>query len=390
MSDTPVAARQCPFAPQAHHMEILHGETMGEIDIAGRKYWLVAKAEDVRLVTNDSRFSSDPVATNLMPATRPGWFSGMDLPEHNRYRQKIARDFTLRRAQGEQEWLERTADELLDRIGAAGDRTELVTTYTNVLSSLAINRLYGVDEDEAAQIDESLRSTSLNAHRTSEPFKAFLDCVLELVRAKRSEGGEGLLHRLALPGDGDGDTVVLTEDEAAGVFATLLVAGNQSAQRTLAFSVYTLLSHPGQSDLLRKQPELIDSAVDELLRYVPVNQMGVPRSATEDVELRGQRIQAGDVVIPLPSTANRDPEVFPEPDVLDLTRTPNGHFAFGHGIHKCPGQHLTRVLLKVGLTRLFARFPDLRFVDGHENVTMAENSALYSPAELHVTWGSAP
>ncbi|MEW1550909.1 C9 hydroxylase cytochrome P450 [Streptomyces tsukubensis] len=382
--DETTPAGRCPFAIQDGHRAILASGTVGSFDLFGIQHWLVAGAEDIKLVTNDPRFSS-AAPSEMLPDRRPGWFSGMDLPEHSRYRQKIAGDFTLRSARKQEAVVVEAADACLDGIEAAGPGTDLIPGYAKQLPSLVINALYGLTPEEGAVLETRMRSitgsTDLDSVKTlTDDFFVHAG---ELVRAKRDEQGDDLLHRLASTADGE---ISLSDDEATGVFATLLFAGHDSVQQMVGYCLYALLGHPEQQAALRAQPELIDHAVEEMLRFLPVNQMGVPRVCVEDVDLHGVRISAGDNVIPLYSTANRDPRLFLDPDVFDVRRPPEGNFAFGHGIHKCPGQHIARLLIKVACLRLFERFPDVRLAG---DVPMNEGLGLFSPAELRITWGTA-
>jgi cytochrome P450 C-9 hydroxylase len=374
---------RCPFAIQDGHRAVLESGSIAAYDLFGVKHWLLASAEDVRLATNDPRFSS-AAPSGMLPAEQPGWFSGMDAPEHNRYRQKIARDFTLRAARRQEQFVISAADACLDAIEAAGPGADLIPGYAKRLPSLVINDLYGLSEQEGAALEAGMRAvtSATDVASVKERTEAFFAHAQSLVRAKRAEPGDNLLHRLAEAG---ADDILLSDDEATGVFAVLLFAGHDSVQQMVGYCLYALLSHPEQQALLRDDPELADGAVEEMLRYLPVNQFGIPRVCLEDIELHGQVIKAGDNVIPLYSTANRDPGVYDEPDTFDVTRRPEHNFAFGHGIHKCPGQHLSRLLIKVAAERLFARLPDVRLAG---DVPMNEGMGLFSPAELRVTWGA--
>lgn len=374
---------RCPFAIQDGHRAVLESGTIAAYDLFGVKHWLLASAEDVKLATNDPRFSS-AAPSGMLPAEQPGWFSGMDAPEHHRYRQKIARDFTLRAARGQEEFIVRAANACLDDLEAAGPGADLVPGYAKRLPSLVINDLYGLSEQEGAALEAGMRAVTgaTDVASVKERTEEFFALARTLVRAKREEPGDNLLHRLAEAGD---DEILLSDDEATGVFAVLLFAGHDSVQQMVGYCLYALLAHPEQQAALRENPELVDGAVEEMLRYLPVNQFGIPRVCLEDIELHGQVIKAGDNVIPLYSTANRDPGVYDDPDTFDVSRAPDHHFAFGYGIHKCPGQHLSRVLIKVAALRLFARFPDVRLAG---DVSMSEGMGLFSPAELRVTWGA--
>jgi cytochrome P450 len=147
---------------------------------------------------------------------------------------------------------------------------------------------------------------------------------------------------------------------------------------------FALLQNPAQIPAII-DPETIDNAIEELLRYLPIVP-GTARAALEDVELDGVPIKAGETVwVALPG-GNRDPEKFADPDTLELTRQASGHIAFGHGIHQCLGQQLARVELRVGFPALFRRFPDLRLAVRPQDVPLRNDMIIYGVHELPVAW----
>ncbi|MGW2198883.1 cytochrome P450, partial [Streptosporangium sp. NPDC001682] len=157
----------------------------------------------------------------------------------------------------------------------------------------------------------------------------------------------------------------------------------------LALGTFALLQNPEQLAALRAEPALTDGAVEELLRYLSVAKQ-FPRVALEDVELGGQTIKAGSTVILSYATANRDPERFTDPHVLDLRRQEGGHLAFGHGIHQCLGQQLARVEMRVAFPALLTRFPTLRLAVPAEEVALRlETADIYGVKSLPVTWDVA-
>jgi cytochrome P450 len=204
--------------------------------------------------------------------------------------------------------------------------------------------------------------------------------MLGLVRAKRRQPAEDLLSGL-IHGDGG-----LTDDELVNIGNLLLIAGHETTANMLGLGTLTLLQHPGQLAALRADPTLFTGAVEELLRYLSIIQFGLLRVATEDVEVGGRRILAGDPVVVAVMTADRDPARFADPDTLDVTRGYSPHLAFGHGVHQCLGQQLARVELKVGLRALLERFPTLRLAVPPEQVRMRDDMAIYGVHELPVTW----
>jgi cytochrome P450 len=155
----------------------------------------------------------------------------------------------------------------------------------------------------------------------------------------------------------------------------------------IALSVFALLTNPDQLTALREDPSLIDNAIEELLRYLTVEHT-IVRTATEDIDLGGHLVKAGDSVTVSAHAANRDPERFADPDVIDLRRGPGGHVAFGHGSHGCLGKELARVELRAALSGLLTRFPTLRLAVAPEEVQVT-TSANYSVHTLPITWDEA-
>lgn len=141
---------------------------------------------------------------------------------------------------------------------------------------------------------------------------------------------------------------------------TLLVAGHETTANMISLSILALLHNPGQHAALAANPELFTDAIEEWLRYFTIAEVTTSRTALEDVEIAGVTIRAGEGVIGLATTANRDPEVFDDPDTLNIARGRRDHLAFGHGPHQCLGQHLARLELRVGLEALARRVPGLR------------------------------
>jgi cytochrome P450 len=154
----------------------------------------------------------------------------------------------------------------------------------------------------------------------------------------------------------------------------------------IGLSALTLLTHPEQRQQLVDDPAKIGPAVEELLRYLTIVQFGLGRVAKEDLELGGQRIAKGDLVVVAMPAANRDPRVFEDPDVPDFDRKMTRHLAFGFGVHQCLGQNIARAELKTILPQLFRRFPDLRLAVPQDEVPMDVHGTNYGVRELMVTW----
>jgi cytochrome P450 len=180
----------------------------------------------------------------------------------------------------------------------------------------------------------------------------------------------------------------LTRAEAAQTGVLLLVAGHETTANMIALGTLALFEHPEQFRLLRtsEDPRLINSAVEELLRYLSITHLGRRRVAAEDIEFAGQLIRAGEGIIFPNEIANRDPEAFAEPHRLDLSRDARTHLAFGFGAHQCLGQPLARLELDVALTTLYRRIPTLRPASELDEINFKHDHEVYGVSELPVTW----
>jgi cytochrome P450 len=206
----------------------------------------------------------------------------------------------------------------------------------------------------------------------------------ELVALRRHEPTDDLLGALVLARDEDDR---LSEDELVLLAFGLLAAGFETTANEIANFVYLLLTHPDQFAVLRRHPQRLDGAVEELLRFTPlIAQAGIARYAMYDSALGGDVVAEGDAVVAFTPAANRDPTVFPDPDSLDLTRPVTGHLSFGHGAHYCLGAHLARMELQVALDELVRRLPDLRLAIDAEQVCWKPSVLVRGPVRLPVTW----
>jgi cytochrome P450 len=174
--------------------------------------------------------------------------------------------------------------------------------------------------------------------------------------------------------------------ELTNLVVALLVGGKGSPSVFLTSAVYVLLTKPTQLDLLRREPDRIPAAVEELLRYIPIGVAGgFVRVSLEDVDVDGVLVRAGEAVVPAMISANHDAAIFAEPAVLDVTRQNNPHLGFGHGAHHCIGAPLARLQAQVALATLLRRFPDLRLADDAESY-WKEGVVVRGLNRLDVRW----
>jgi cytochrome P450 len=387
-------ARQagCPFDPPAELRDARrHGPLSRYPFPDGHQGWLVTGYDLVRSVLADPRFSSrkelmrhhpliDYTGAEVPPAP-PGEFLLMDEPQHSRYRKPLVGRFTVRRMRLLTERVEQVTAEHLDAMEETGPPTDLVTAFATPIPAVMICELLGVPYADRGAFQSHV--ASFMSGETSDEdliaaYTAVQQYLAELVTAKRAHPTDDVLSDLT-----DSD---LTDEELRGMSLILLAAGLDTTANMLALGTFALLRHPAQLAALRADPALADRAVEELLRYLGVAKT-FTRTALEDVELGGRTIEAGTAVILSMNTANRDPERFTDPDVLDLGRQEGGHLAFGHGIHQCLGQQLARVEMRVALPALVRRFPTLRLaVPADEVALRPETADIFGVKSLPVAW----
>ncbi|WP_435604235.1 cytochrome P450 [Streptomyces sp. bgisy130] len=380
----------CPFDPPAELAELREQQPLRPMHYPdGHVGWLATGHAVTRAIAADPRFSSRyellryPLPggpTGPLPPAPLGDLTGIDAPEHTRYRRLLAGKFTVRRMRRLTERVEQITADHLDAMERQGPVVDLVQAFAHPVPALMICELLGVPESERAGFQAHaamLSSPDAGPEAQMAAMTALTECVRELVPAKRAHPTDDLLSDLT--------TTELTDDELAGIGGFLLAAGLDTTANMLGLGTFALLCHPEQAAALRGDPGLADQAVEELLRYLSIAHTGI-RAALEDIELDGQLIRAGDTVTVSVAAANRDPLKFPDPDTLDLRRKATGHLAFGHGAHQCLGQQLARVEMTVAFPALFRRFPTLRLAVPPEDVPLRDAMNIHGVHRLPVTW----
>ncbi|MFI5525877.1 cytochrome P450 [Streptomyces platensis] len=385
--------RTCPFNPPEEYRTIREAAPVTPATFPdGAKGWMVSSYEHVRAMLADPRFSSnrrqlrpgDPVSNGEpLPPPAPGFFIMMDAPEHTRFRRLLTGQFTVRRMQKLAPAVEQIVAERLEAMAGAEGPVDLVQAFALPIPSLVICELLGVpyaDREEFQRDSAQLLRLDASREEVQQANQAMNQYIRKLAAAKRAHPTDDILGGLAQSG-------VLTDEELGGVGALLLLAGHETTANMIALGTMCLLNNPGQLAALRADPQLMDNAVEELLRYLTIIQFGLRRMALEDVELGGQRIEAGSMVVAALPAGNRDARQFSgDPDTLDVQRPYSPHLAFGHGVHQCIGQQLARVEMKAALSALFERFPTLRMAVPADQVPMRDDMLIYGVHKLPVTW----
>ncbi|MFE9445541.1 cytochrome P450 [Streptomyces sp. NPDC006602] len=335
----------------------------------GKELWLVVGHDACRAAFTDPRLSRDwrksgdisQIVNTEQDQPALAHMLYADPPDHTRLRRLVAREFTPRRIDALAPRVQEITDELLDAM-LAGDerRADLISSFAFPLPMTVICELLGVpDVDRDAfggWSNEMVARTSLEAEALA--FQEMTAYIVELIAAKRANPGEDLLSAMIHAVDGGGDR--LSPDELIGMSVLLLVAGHETTANLIGNGMRALFAHPDQLTSLRADFGLLDSAVEEMLRYDGPVETCTDRLALADVEMGGVTIPAGSTVLIAMADADRDPQRFKDPSRFDIRRDTRGHIAFGHGLHHCLGAPLARLEGRIAIRTLLERCPGLR------------------------------
>ncbi|HEX7672019.1 MAG TPA: cytochrome P450 [Polyangiaceae bacterium] len=340
----------------------------------GPGFWAVTKYADVVTISKDPKtYSSARGATNIwdLPkehlSTVQMLMVNMDPPRHTKFRRLVSRGFTPRMTSRLEPFIRAAAIRSIERAAGLGE-CNFVREVAAELPLVVIADLMGIPQDDRHKVfDWSNRLIGFDDPEFQTSFEDGTIAAQELwmyanglAELRKKEPGEDLVS-LLVQGEIDGEH--LTEMEFDAFFLMMAVAGNETTRNAISGGMLALMQNPGERDRLLADPSLLPSAIEEMLRWVaPV--IHFRRTAMRDLELRGKTIREGDKVVMFYPSANHDEEVFPNPDVFDVGRTPNDHLSFGIGQHFCLGSSLARLELKILFEELLARLP---------NVTLAGN-----------------
>ncbi|MEU6037822.1 cytochrome P450 [Actinomadura sp. NPDC047616] len=387
--------RRCPFSPPPEYERLRAAGPLARVSFLDGPVWVVTRQAEARRLLTDPRFSTDPSTPGHPLAgfagsadEQAGQFLDMDPPEHGRYRRMVIPDFSVKRVREMRPRIQRVVDRLVDDM-LRGDGADLVTAFGLPLASLMICQILGVPYEDHDYFHRCTRRIAEASGEGAEQETAAARTELitylgTLVDRAARHPGDDIVSRLATTRLATGE---LSRDELVGIAFLLLVAGHQTTANMLPLGVFTLLSHPAQLADLTADPGLWPGAVEELLRFHSVvDWAAFDRVATEDVELGGQVIRAGEGIFVLGASANRDELVYERPDEFDVHRGTRHHLAFGYGFHQCLGQHLARAELEIGLRTLFERIPSIRLAVGPDELPFKYENRTFGLYRLPVTW----
>ena len=375
--------------------------TVGKAPIFGR-VWLVTRYDDVLNGLKHPALSSDLNKRRNGPRRLSRWAPGLlttlqetmvttDDPDHRRLRDLVHLAFSPRRVEQMTRRIEEITSGLLDRAAQKG-RIDLIADVALPLPLTIISEMLGVPDDErlhfhtwSAAFLELAAGASPLKMLTQIPngirLKRFFE---KLIARRRSDPQDDLISAL-VQAEANGEC--LSEREVVSMIFLLLLAGHETTVNLIGNGMLALLEHSDQMRKLREQPWLIETAVEELLRYSNPVEHGNVRLALEEVELAGQRIPKGSIVILLLASANRDESVFDQPDRLEIERSPNRHLGFGFGAHYCLGAQLARFEGRIAIQQLVLRFPGMRLAVPRERLRWRDTVAVRGlerlPIDLH-------
>jgi cytochrome P450 len=293
------------------------------------------------------------------------WLIFMDAPEHTRLRKLLNKGFSPAAAESLRTQVETIVDRMLTPL-QRGCEVELMREFANPMPVRIISEMLGVPQELHQTFVDWSRAIAVfrgNPDRTVEQARAAQDALIAMtdffrktVAERRRNKGNDLISLLI---DIEEDGEALTEEELYAQCIALLFAGHETTRNLIGNGMYTLLQHPQETAELRQKPELIRSAVEELLRYESPVQF-TARVLKEDIEVCGQRIPKRWSILCMLGAANRDPKQFKAPNQLDLTRLNNQHLAFSAGPHFCIGNQLARLEGQIALLNLVQRFPNMK------------------------------
>jgi len=349
------------------------------LDVGGKwAVWSIFSHGECSSIAKDPRLSAKRAKQMLLPLplSRQSefselarmlslWLIFMDPPEHTRLRKLLNKGFSPAAVEGLRPQVEAIVDQMLKPL-RRGSEVELIREFANPMPVRIILDMLGIPQELRDTFVNWSRAIAVfrgNPNRTVEEARAAQDALIELTEffrktvAERRRNKAGDLISLLIDIEEEGE--VLTEEELYAQCIALLFAGHETTRNLIGNGMYTLLRHPQETAELREKPEMIRSAVEEILRYESPVQF-TARVLKEDIEVCGQQIRKGWTVLCMLGAANRDPKQFRDPNQLDLKRLNNQHLAFSAGLHFCIGAQLARLEGQIAILNLVQRFPEMQ------------------------------
>ncbi|MBA3873934.1 MAG: cytochrome P450 [Anaerolineae bacterium] len=354
-----------------------------------RPVWVISRYDDVLAALKDERFAKDkqngmtPEQLGKQPYT-PAAFKALertmldlDAPDHTRLRGLVHKAFTPRLIEQMRERIDRISNELLDEMERKGE-ANLIRDYALPIPLTIIAEILGIPKEDTHKFHGWAAKllaiqSPISALLATPSLLIFMRYLRKLFKERRAEPQDDLITAL-VQAEEAGDK--LSENELLAMVVILLIAGHETTVNLIGTGTMELLRHPEQLARLQENPALIKPAVEELLRYVTPIETATERYAREDITIAGTTITKGEMVFAALASANRDENVFSNPDILDITRDPNRHLSFGQGAHYCVGAPLARLEGSIAIHNLVQRFPNLRLATSAEQLVWRKGMTL--------------
>lgn len=388
---------RCPFDPPPHADRLMREGRIERVRIwDGTTPWMITRYDEVRQILSDPRTSADiqrPGFPDWSPsaaaaAVQRRSFLNLDDPDHAQQRRLLTANFMVKRVEALRPKVQAIVDGLIDDLLAGPKPADLVHAFALPMPSLVICELLGVppaDQDMFQSLGALTIAQDASPEEAVAAHNELLAYLVDLTLQKVDDPGDDMLSRLAAEQLATGG---MTAEEIGKVGKLLLVAGHETTANMIALGTVALLSNPEQLADLRSSddPKLVAATVEELLRYLTVVHFGRRRVATEDIEIGGITIRAGEGIVIMLENANRDEQAFECPNQLDIHRDARRHVGFGFGVHQCLGQPLARVELQVVYQTLYRRIPTLALAVPLEELPFKHDMNVYGVHHLPVTW----
>jgi cytochrome P450 len=382
------------LSPPPEWAELRAGEPVARVRLpSGDQALLLTRYDDVRQMLSDPRFTRHPDTADAarVTANEEGGVFGEKLTEdvlHQRWRRVISRAFTTRRVQAIQPHIEETTESLVTAMIERGAPVDLLAVLGFPLPAAVICDQLGVpdtDRDRFAYWSDTMLSMTRYTQAEIDAAQAeFGEYFAKHIAAKRADPGDDLISEfIRFTDEFDGQ---LTDEMLIATSQGLLVAGYETTAGMIGKMVAHLLAAPDRWARLLADPELVRTAVEEMLRFDPDPGFGIPRHLSADVEVGDHTLPAGTTVVCSIGAANRDDRTFTGADRVDLHRTPNQHLAFGIGPSSCVGQALARVELQTVLRVLLRRLPTLELAEPAAALAVREGLVVGGLTRVLVRW----
>jgi len=358
----------------------------------GLNAWVLTTYEDALWLLKDPRFTKDILkiphpegeqSPDLEMASQMRNMLMVDPPDHTRLRTLVSKAFTPRMIEQLRPRLQQITDELLDAVQEQG-AMDLIPDFAYPLPITVISEMLGIPVTDRQRFRTWTQAiVNMQEEASTTALQEFLHYIQTLLDEKRAHPGNDLTSNLVQVEE-KGDQ--LRENELVSMIFLLIVAGHETTVNLLGNGTLALLQHPDQLQQLQRDPSLIPTAVEELLRYTAPVSLSDERWASEDIVLHGKLIRKGQQVVAALISANADPQQFPTGETLDITRRENQHLAFGKGIHYCLGAPLARLEGQIAFSTLLRRLPNLRLASDPTQLIWNVNPMLRGLKSLPVTF----